>query len=375
MEQRLKGKEVLIIDDNKDNLRLLDRLLSQKGYKVRTADGGNTGLEAVEQQLPDLILLDLQMPDIDGFEVCKRLKTDKRSSGVPILFLSAADNIKNITKGFELGGVDFIPKPFHNLEVLARVKTQLENQIKNAQLVQMAKQKSLRYLIAGMAHEINTPLGNAITAMSIANEEFKHMDLSKMLEHERNQLNKVMEAQRIVTNSLDLLKGIVQTMKELNIDESQDQVRKVQVLEMVKIVQSSIHEDAANAAAEIITQIPDELQLTVDYRIFLQILSACLQNAVDHAFPEDFTGNRQISIRAEKIDGFIEIAIGDNGVGIPESSMDEIFDPFFTTLRWKKKLGLGLYIVQNSMISMKGSIQCTSRPGEGTEILLRFPVE
>ncbi|MBW2608215.1 MAG: response regulator [Deltaproteobacteria bacterium] len=119
---RIKGS-VLIVDDNPDNLRLLTEVLTEKGYKVRPAPSGSLALKSVRSTLPDLILLDVKMPGMDGYEVCRRLKADKRTRDVPVIFISAMAEVADKIKGFGVGGVDYITKPFQHEEVLARVET------------------------------------------------------------------------------------------------------------------------------------------------------------------------------------------------------------------------------------------------------------
>ena len=114
---------VLIIDDNPDNLRLLTAMLTDKGYKVRPAPSGSLALQSVRSTLPDLVLLDIKMPEMDGYEVCRRLKADERNRDVPVLFISALTEVTDKIKGFGVGGVDYITKPFQHEEVLARVET------------------------------------------------------------------------------------------------------------------------------------------------------------------------------------------------------------------------------------------------------------
>jgi adenylate cyclase len=130
---------ILIVDDSQNNLSLLDRILSKKGYKVRAASSGKFALEAVELSQPDLILLDIMMPDMDGYEVCSRLKAEERTRGIPIIFLSALVEVADKVKSFSLGGVDYITKPFEPTEVVARV----ENQLRMRELELELREKNL----------------------------------------------------------------------------------------------------------------------------------------------------------------------------------------------------------------------------------------
>jgi two-component system NtrC family sensor kinase len=118
-------QSVVIVDDSPDNLRLLVGILSERGYKVRPAPSGVRALATVRRDPPELILLDIMMPDIDGYEVCRQLKADKQTQDIPVIFLSALDEVFNKVKAFKVGGVDYITKPFQVEEVLARVNTHL----------------------------------------------------------------------------------------------------------------------------------------------------------------------------------------------------------------------------------------------------------
>ncbi|MDT9184104.1 EAL domain-containing protein [Limnospira sp. PMC 289.06] len=147
--------DILIVDDTPGNLHLLSRILSKKGYKVREAIDGKTALQEVNNKLPDLILLDIMMPDIDGYAVCNQLKSEPYTAEVPIIFLSALDDIFDKVKAFEVGGVDYISKPFQFQEVLIRVKNQLtlrrtqqQLQVLNTQLEARVEQRTQELEIA-----------------------------------------------------------------------------------------------------------------------------------------------------------------------------------------------------------------------------------
>ncbi len=119
------GGEILIIDDNPANLRLLFGILTKAGWRVRAGTSGAQGLDAVESRAPDLILMDIRMPEMDGFEVCRRLKARENAREIPIIFISALNDAVDKAEGFRLGAVDYITKPFETPEVIARVKTHL----------------------------------------------------------------------------------------------------------------------------------------------------------------------------------------------------------------------------------------------------------
>jgi len=116
---------ILVVDDTHDNLRLLSKLLIENGYYVRPVSDGKRALSAIQNQLPDLILLDIMMPGMDGYEVCRHLQADERTRNIPIIFISALNEIIDKVKAFSIGGRDYISKPFQEEEVLARIKTHL----------------------------------------------------------------------------------------------------------------------------------------------------------------------------------------------------------------------------------------------------------
>ncbi|NJL84549.1 MAG: response regulator, partial [Chloroflexaceae bacterium] len=161
---------LLVVDDMPDNLRLLSALLAQRGYKVRKALNGKIALATAQRVPPDLILLDINMPGANGYEVCQQLKAHPKTQEIPVIFISALDDVFDKVKAFQVGGVDYIAKPFHEEEAIARIEHQLtirrqqqELQEKNEQLQQEIKERckaedALRVYLHAVSHDLRNPV-------------------------------------------------------------------------------------------------------------------------------------------------------------------------------------------------------------------------
>lgn len=429
----LKGN-ILIVDDVPANLHLLARILSKRGYKTRTAPDGQLALRSIELTPPDLILLDIMMPDMDGYTVCKTLKASPATKDIPIIFISALNEVFDKVKAFEVGGVDFIAKPFHEQEVLARISNQLVqrqlfqqtqsyaqqleqtlNELKKtqAQLIQKEKMASLGQVVAGIAHEINNPVsfiyGNIALAVDYARDL---VCLLKLYRHHypqpvaeiTDELEKIEpdfiaeDYPKLLNSMKDGASRISQIVLSLrNFSRLGEEKHKpVDIHEGIDntlvILQHRLKEANKTGEIEVIKHY-SQLPIVTCYASLLnQVFMNLLTNAIDaleiQPYPRKITISTSVSSDSESAalnnrdakfvtqdDRSVMILIADNGCGMSEEVRDHIFDPFFTTKAVGRGTGLGLAISHDIVVEKhRGKISCISAPGLGTELILQIPI-
>ncbi len=412
---------ILVVDDTHTNLKILFDLLSNQGYRVAIAKNGEAALEKLESYLPELILLDVMMPGIDGFETCKRLKDNPNTQDIPVIFMTALSDSGNKVKGLNAGAVDYITKPINHEEVLARIEihlqlknlktlegmvnertTELTETLENlkraqVQLVQKEKMSSLGKLVAGVAHEINNPVnfihGNlkhiqqySLGLLQLVELYQKHypqpekeiQDYAEELELEflQEDLSKIISSMTIGSNRI---RQIVLSLRNFSrLDEAE--FKPVNLHEGIEstllILQHRFKTSSKNPAIEVIRKY-SELPMVECYSSKLnQVFMNILANAIDALEESIDSGNKEPTIvisTSELLNKWVEIRIADNGNGISEETSSKIFDPFFTTKPIGSGTGLGLSI-SHQIITDKhgGKLECYSTLGQGTEFVIQI---
>lgn len=182
---------VLVVDDVPENLQVLVNILREKNYKISVADGSRKALAMMERFLPDIILLDIMMPDMDGFQVCRTLKTSERTRDIPIIFLTAKSETEDVVKGFELGAVDYVIKPFNKTELLARVATHLELKRAAKEILHLEQKNAVLAMALTANHELNQPL----TVLQGNYDMFRQsLDENRLTERQQKQLAKIQQS-------------------------------------------------------------------------------------------------------------------------------------------------------------------------------------
>ena len=415
--------DILIVDDTPANLRLLSTMMVERGYNVRQAINGQMALTATRAMIPDLILLDINMPGMSGYEVCEQLKKNPETTHVPVIFLSAFDDVSEKVKAFHSGGIDYITKPFEFEEVIARIQNQLtiqqlqkklqdqneqlqtalaELRMVQAQLIQKEKMASLAQLVAGIAHEINNPVSFISGNINYAHEYIQSLlNLINLYQKEyprpsptiRDLINEIdlefilSDIHKVVgsmKNGVDRIRTIILALKIFSrLDESD-----IKTVDLHQGIESTLlflqHRMDGESQTQTIQIIKDyqKLPLVTCYASQMnQVFYNLLSNAIDalelqsrQPLSTDYIPTLWISTAQTK-DETVTIRIKDNGVGIPEAIQPRLFDPFFTTKPVGGGQGLGLLTSYQIVVQKhKGHLSCDSTAGDGAEFLVEIPI-
>jgi signal transduction histidine kinase len=421
--------DILVVDDTPNNIRLLSKMLIEQGYNVRKALNGQMALVAIQTTLPDLILLDINMPEMSGYEVCEQIKKNPRTSAIPIIFLSALDDAMDKVKAFQAGAADYITKPFYLEEVLARIQnqltikrlqTQLQDRNKElqqaltdlktaqAQLVQKEKMIALGQMVAGIAHEINNPISFIAGNLAPARSYIQAM-LYLINQYQQEYPNPT-PAIRAAVAAVDLDFLSLDLPKLLN--SIQVGVERIRTIILALRIFSRLDEAAIKCVD--IHQGIDSTLLLLEHRlqqrnpsinivknygripsivcyasqlnqVFLNLLTnaiEALEQVETHPFQETQPSdaeNYQPTIwitTALTAENNVQIRIKDNGPGITEAAQSRLFDPFFTTKPVGEGKGLGLAVSYEIVVEKhQGQLTCQSSPGQGAEFVIEVPAD
>ena len=414
--------DILIVDDKPENIRFLSDFLSKQNYQIRKAINGQAALVAVKILLPDLILLDINMPGMGGYEVCKIIKNDPETNSIPVIFLSAGDDITDKIQAFQVGGIDYITKPFHLEEVLIRVQTQLtvqqlQNELKNKneqlqhtiinlkntqyELIQKEKLVNASRITAGISHEINNPLNFILGNLNPASNYSQ--TLIDVIQHYQqafpngtSEINNLIDEidldfliqdfTRIISSirtGAERIHSVVSAMyifSRLN----QSGIKKFNVCESIDSVLITLSNKITLENEESLISVSrnyQDIPMLMGYaNLFNQALLNLIQNAID-SFDSDlismmdslFIPTIWITTKTTEANQII-ISIKDNGIGISEENIVHLFEPFFTTKVVGKGVGLGLFTSYQIISEIhKGTLTYHNCPEGGSEFVIEIP--
>ena len=357
---------VLVVDDEPMNVELLARRLEAMGAVVLKASSGDEALATCERVLPDVILLDVMMPGMDGYEVCRRLKSSERTDQIPVIFVTARDRAEDLAKGFAAGGVDYVPKPFEPVELAARVRSavytkRLQDELRTRNDELRKLERSRQELIGMLGHDIRN-LANSVVA-------FLQLVRIGQLDPSRTEFTELLGLSE--SNVSELLRMVNAMLDVYKMEEGRLEVVP-EAIALDDVATRSLNQVAAEARAKGITlgYAPNQLRLLVDDGLIVRVLTNLLTNAVKHT---SSGGSVQI-VGREGPDGAVVVRITDTGPGISTEDAPNVFDRFYQGAgRSRGGVGLGLAFCKLAIELHGGRIRVANPGQPGAIIELTLP--
>ncbi len=359
--------EILIVDDNPENIRVLSKVLKKAGYDIRAATNGTQALASIEAEEPDLVLLDVHMADMNGFEVCRRVKDDQRFDKLPIIFLSALDDAVNKVQGFESGAVDYVTKPFDADEVLARVATHLTLRRTQDQLADSFEQlQRLEKLRANLLHMIVHDLKSPLFALNTS-LQFLREDIAGKLDDENLEtLSNILSTGGELTHMVDQMLDINQLEEgRMPIDRKQ-----CDFAELVTIAIDAVK--GISPDREIQVDVDQPAPATCDANLVRRVIENLVSNGLIHTPPD-----KPLSIEVKRGTDDVLFSVTDQGSGVPDDLKERIFEKFATAQARKDgeyhSSGLGLAFCKLAVEAHDGHIGVASAEGAGATFWFSLP--
>jgi two-component system sensor histidine kinase/response regulator len=320
---------ILIIDDNPLNLLLTNKILENYGYQSLTAESGLKGMAFMEQKLPSLILLDIMMPEMDGFEVCRIIKNNEKWKDIPIIFLTANSHTEDLIEGFEAGGVDYITKPFKSEELLVRVQNHLALSDSKKIILDMNRSRDKLYSI--IAHDIRSPLSGILQTVDAIDQGYfdpSSADFKEVIHHLKLRTKET----STLLNSLLLWTRLQDDKMSIELVETN---LNVIVNSCVQLLEAS----ASNKNISLSVEFEEDFFAICNEVSIHTVLRNLISNSIK------FTSNNgEIKIYCIQNETEVEVTVQDNGVGMSEDSIQKIFDKneHFTSSGTDNEQGTGL---------------------------------
>lgn len=359
-----RAATLLIVDDKPQNLRLVSDFLAEQGFELMLTRSGAQALQKIDLAMPDLVLLDVTMPKMDGFEVCRRLKSDARTAALPVIFMTALDDTAHKVEGFRLGAVDYITKPIQREELLARIQHHLQLHTLQKELLSKSedlaqKNAELEAYAHTIAHSLKTPLAAASRFLEIL-QKFKSEGLSDDQRHLAQQATSALSMTGSAVDALLLLS----TVSQRNVE-----VHELDMDSLVGQAMSQLEDLRASSRARI--KLPRSWPRALGYgpwigEVWLNLVSNALKYG---GVPPD------IEVGGTPHAGMVRFWVRDNGTTLSDSQRDRVFVPF-TRLQQDRAAGhgLGLATVQRIVARLGGTVGASARPQGGNEFYFSLPV-
>jgi two-component system sensor histidine kinase/response regulator len=360
---------ILVVDDLQQNIQVVGTMLREAGYSIMPATNGTAALQRVQKKLPDLILLDLMMPEMDGLEVCRRLKADPVTQPIPIIFLTASNEMSHLVQGLAAGAVDYVTKPFNPPELLARVRTHLE--LKHARDTIVRYGQELRRLneeknefMGIAAHDLRSPLGTINGFAELI------LDDATMARPE------VEDSARRIRDTATRMAEMVQNLLDANRIERGEMELNVVPTDLGALVASVVEAQRPRALAKSQTLrlegLTGPVQAVIDPSVTVQVIENLVSNAVKYSPP-----GKNIFVRLLQPAEAVRCEVQDEGPGLSAEDQKKLFGKFARLSAkptgGEHSTGLGLSIVKKMVEAMNGRVWCESELGKGATFVVQFP--
>ncbi|MGR3179553.1 MAG: hybrid sensor histidine kinase/response regulator [Candidatus Anammoxibacter sp.] len=364
-----KKQTVLVVDDSAPNIFVLEGVLNED-YNVLVAKDGGSALSIIEKDRPDLILLDIMMPGMDGLEVCSKLKNNKKTKDIPIIFITSKTETEDVVKGFKIGAVDYITKPFKRGEVYARVRTHLQLvnaqkqlKIQNQRLVELDKLKN--NFVGMAAHDLRNPLTSICMLTQLIIKEVEDLSLSE-----------VDEKLIMIRNSSKRMIALINNLLDVTVIESGKLELNIRPYSMKELIQERIKMfkiDAKRKKIRIHALLNEIENVLFDHNYITQVIDNLITNALK--FSES---DKNVYVTLDKNISGAKISVRDEGPGISEEDQAKLYGTFQKLSARptgdEKSTGLGLAIVKKVIEAHRGELNVESQLGKGTTFSFTLPV-
>ncbi|MEN8724640.1 MAG: hybrid sensor histidine kinase/response regulator [Lentimonas sp.] len=363
--------KILVVDDQPINIKLLQSKLERQGMEVLVAYNGRECLSIVEKTIPDLILLDVMMPEMDGIETCRHLKAKPETAMIPVIFVTAKASKEGKLEGLDAGAVDYITKPIDLDETLARVRTQLrsqeifrENLDLQERLGEVRNSAAVGAINQGIAHNLNNLLGVVVGYLDLIKNGYDRPDMVK-------------RSVGLMDNSITRMVDIIRQLRTIaNNDRIELTPNSISTLIQNSIARFQKKSESSNSI-DIITDLDDSMKVNANAETFESILGRLLANAWE-SYPKGTTDqNRVITVEAAITSNhgvdFLEVNVIDQGAGIKPKIKDRVFEPF-TTSKTSAGRGVGLTIARHALRDLGGDARITESPEGGVTATMIHPL-
>lgn len=351
---------ILIVDDTIENLKLMASMLKERGYEPRPVPSGRLALQALESDPADLILLDVNMPEMNGYEVCERLKAQPSTRDIPVIFISALDEVMDKVKAFGVGGSDYVTKPFQYEEVFARVESQLALRRAHRELEQnYASLRQLEELRDGLVHMIVHDMRSPLTVL-IANVMMlkQGMGVNMAVEHA--------EEIDMLVQACERLRGMADTVLDVSKLEAGKMPLDMSECNLATVIRNAAdYLKPAFPRYEVIIESPEQVPIVCDGKLMFRVVENLVSNGLKHS-----PAGKPLRVRVMPEAARVRVAVDDEGPGVPLEYQSKIFEKFGAVQapadgRYRS-VGLGLALCKLAVAAHGGEIGVDSMPGKGS---------